>query len=108
MESFSTLFDVECGNKISKDITHWLLNTFGLKNIKVINKKELAKKRGYEPDISSCLLVSKGGSYDYDMETYTIYIHNGTLESIYDKRLNKYISSLNTYLIKYESLYFSK
>ena len=76
MESFSTPFDVECGNKISKNITQWLLNTFSLENIKIINNKEFTKNRGYEPCISSCLIVSKGGSYDYDIGYYTIYIHN--------------------------------
>jgi hypothetical protein len=88
-------FDINIGNSICPIITS-LLNKFF--NIKILNITEFTKDNNYYPYVSSCFIVSDGGSYDYVIDNKKIVIYNGSLHSI------EGVPELSNYLNKYQEL----
>ena len=82
MEKYTINFDATIGNSISPAITNLLVKLFGADTIKFFDEEAFINGEHRKPCISSCLMVSRGGSYDYTQGTYDIYVHNGTLQSI--------------------------
>jgi hypothetical protein len=78
MEDHSYPFNQALAESISPEITQYLTKHFA--KISVINQKEFAEKRGYEPCISSIFFVCKGGSFTCKIDGGDVSIHNGTLD----------------------------
>ena len=77
MNNHSYPFNQTLAESISPEITQYLLKNFS--KITVLNQKEFTEARGYEPCISSIFIVSDGGSFDFEIDGRSVYIHNGTL-----------------------------
>ena len=88
------IFDPNIGNQISEKYTDFIMKVFG-GNVRIFNMKKFVNEYGYQPVISSILIVGDGfGSYDYDVvyngNNINIYIHNGNFQNATDIINNKF------------------
>ena len=109
MSKHTIKFDKLIGNQIHKELTDILCNLFGYNNIEILNEKTFEKefitKYSIKPSFSSCLIVCKCGSFDYEINNYTISIHNSTLSSIYCNTNKQYLP-IYQYCNDYKKLVF--
>jgi hypothetical protein len=114
MNKHTIKFDKLIGYQINKELTDILIELFwennnDNENIKILNenafKQEFVSKYSMKPSFSSCLVVCKCGSFDYEQNNYTISIHNSTLSSIYCNTNKKYLP-IYQYCNDYKKLVF--
>ena len=115
MNEYSIKFDKLIGYEINKELTNILLELIekdnnNNENIKILNEKKFTKefilKYKMKPNFSSCLIVCRCGSFDYEQDNYIIYINNSTLSNIYCKT-NKIYLPIYQYCNEYKKRIFA-
>ena len=113
MNEHSIKFDKLIGYQINKELTNILIELFEKDNdneyIKILNEKnfiqDFISKYEMKPIVSSCLIVCRCGSFEYEQNNYIIYINNSTLSNIYCKT-NKIYLPIYQYCNEYKKLVF--
>jgi len=117
MNKHTIKFDKIIGYKINKELTDILIKLFDNDNdndtdndnIKILNDKTFDKefilKYKMKPSFSSCLIVARCGSFDYEINNYMISIHNSTLSSIFCNNTKNYLP-IYQYCNEYKKLVF--
>ena len=107
MNDYSIKFDTNIGYEINTELTNILIELFD-ENIKILNEKifiqDFISKYKMKPLVSSCLIVCRCGSFDYEQNNYIIYIKNSTLSNIYCKT-NKLYLPIQNYCNEYKKVF---
>jgi hypothetical protein len=109
MNDYSIKFDKVIGYSINKELTDILLELFE-EDIFILNEKTFTQafivKYDMKPSFSSCLVVCKCGTFDYEKNNYVISIQNSTISSIYCT-ITKHYLPLSKYCNDYKKLVFT-